>query len=119
MTPRQKFVCTLLGILVPALVSLGTVYLNGVQGKANASAALERHDSARASRHLPLPSEPDVDSRHPLTAERIKGAAVRREYVEDRIDTANITIPQTGLERLIGQKARVIPANRLRASLRK
>jgi hypothetical protein len=119
MTPRQKFICTVLGILVPALVSLGTVYLNSVQAKANATAALERHDRSLPGHYEPLPLEPPVDSRYPLTAERIEGAAVRREYVEDRIDTTDVTIQPTGFERLIGQKARVIPANRLRASLRK
>jgi len=115
MTPRQKFVCAILGILVPAIVSLGTVYLNSRQANANARSALRTHDEARHGRRLRPTPEP-VPVAPAMVAPRTDMAAFR-DSVESAVDTTRVIIAQTGLERMIGLKARTVPANQLRKSL--
>ena len=115
MTPRQKFVCAVLGILVPAIVSLGTVYLNSRQANANAKSALRSYEEAREGRRLRPTPEP-VPVAPAMVAPRTDMAAFR-DSVEKAVDTTRVIIAQTGLERMIGLKARTIPANQLRKSL--
>jgi len=117
MTPRQKFICAILGILIPAIVSLGTVYLNSRQANVNAKSALRSHDESRARRRLRPTPEPR-SAAPAMVAPRTDMAAFR-DSVENAADTTSVVIQPTDIERLIGQKARVVPANRLRASLRK
>ena len=119
MTPKQQFICKLVGIILGALTPIVLALLTFMQGQSNRADALRTYDSARRRRrpstHAPLHpvpvAEPTVGRKTNMTAlaESVKVAA---DKAVD--DTARVLVPPTTVEQFFGAKPRLVPVRALR-----
>jgi hypothetical protein len=102
-TPTQKFVLTLLGIIVPAAVTVAGYVLNRADAAANARKALAAYDTtATAAVHTAVMESPQArrpGSRTNLSAVAESSARAAMD------DTAHVVVQPSRIGRVFGARA--------------
>ena len=122
-TGTQKFIVAVLGVLVPALVTLGTVYINSQQTRKAETVALANYDAVQRVKASPAPEPPQPRraSHGRLRPESPAFAGSRTDMVRlDSIvrvetDTTPITVQPSAIGKFFGAEPRTIQARKLRA----
>ena len=120
MTPKQQFICKLVGIILGALTPIILALLTFLQGQSNKTTALRNHDEVRRRHRFsmrtppPAPSpgaepEPARKTNLEVLSESIQAAA---DNAAD--DTVKVLVQPTTIGRFFGQKARSMTVGTLR-----
>jgi len=124
MTPKQQFICKLVGIILGALTPIVLAFLTFLQGQNNKAEALRNHDEVRRrhrfSTHAPARPSAPAPPRAPEFSRRtnIEALAESAQVAADKAadDTAKVLVQPTTVGRLLGVKARSVMVKALRSA---